>query len=365
MTTTAILDTPRTSGWNRQEKAKLTGMLGVIAALHISGIVLYLAGQGQIAGASGLAGAGALAYVLGMRHAFDADHIAVIDDTTRAMIYRGRRPVGVGFFFAMGHSSVVVILALLIWWGAGAIQESTLAELTDAGGTVAAVVALTFLVVVALLNSSVLRGLWTLWRGANRGTTDMSCIDQELAARGLVARLLGSRGRSLITTSWHLYPVGLLMGLGLETASEVTLLAMTASATSGGETSIFAILSLPLLFAAGMSTFDTADSLIMTRLYSWSHRDPVRTLFFNLATTIMTVAVAVFVAAVYASGLAVQALGWTWLDPLASLAEHFEILGYIIAGIFVATWLTAAIVWRVRQSGNDLSLVDPPVRDPT
>jgi nickel/cobalt transporter (NiCoT) family protein len=287
-----------------------------------------------------------------MRHAFDADHIAVIDDTTRAMIYRGRRPVGVGFFFAMGHSSVVVIMALLIWWGAAAIDEGTLARFTDAGGTIAAVVALVFLVVVAVLNGSVLRGLWSLWSEAKNGTSDMSRIDQELSGRGMVSRLLGSRGRSLITSSWHLYPVGLLMGLGLETASEVTLLAMTASASTGGDVSLLAILSLPLLFAAGMSTFDTADSLIMTRLYSWSHRDPVRTLFFNLATTIMTVAIAVLVAAVYASGLASQALGWTWLDPLASLAEHFEILGYVIAGIFVVTWVTAAIVWRTSRPDN-------------
>lgn len=358
--TTATLETSRASGWNRQEKAKLVGILGVIAALHVGGIVLYLAGEGQIAGASGLAGAGVLAYVLGMRHAFDADHIAVIDDTTRAMIYRGRRPVGVGFFFAMGHSSVVVILALLIWWGAGAIQESTMATFADAGGTVAAIVALLFLVVVATLNSSVLRNLWALWRGTKTGTINMHTIDKELSARGLVSRLLGSQGRSLITTSWHLYPVGLLMGLGLETASEVTLLALTASATSGGETSIFAILSLPLLFAAGMSTFDTADSLIMTRLYSWSHRDPLRTLFFNLATTTMTVAIAVLVAVVYASGLTAQALSWSWLEPMASLAEHFEIIGYIIAGVFIATWLTAAVIWRVQRPGYQAPLADSP-----
>lgn len=351
MTASATLRTPSTSAWNRQERAKLAGILGVIAALHILGIVLYLIGQGEIAGAGGLAGAGVLAYVLGMRHAFDADHIAVIDDTTRAMIYRGRRPVGVGFFFAMGHSSVVVILALLIWWGAGSIDDGALAEFRDTGGTVAAVVALAFLILVALLNGSVLRGLWRLWAGTKTGTPDLSLLDKELAARGLIARLLGSRARSLITSSWHLYPVGLLMGLGLETASEVTLLAMTASATTGGDVSLMAVLSLPLLFAAGMSTFDTADSLIMTRLYSWSHRDPVRTLFFNLATTMMTIAVAVMVAGVYASGLASQFLGWEWLDPIAALAEQFEVLGFGIAGIFIATWVTAAFVWHFRGRG--------------
>ncbi|MFF1255170.1 HoxN/HupN/NixA family nickel/cobalt transporter [Pseudarthrobacter sp. NPDC058329] len=352
MTATATLQAPRISAWNRQEKAKLAGIFGVVAALHIGGIVLYLAAQGELAGAGGLAGAGVLAYVLGMRHAFDADHIAVIDDTTRAMIYRGRRPVGAGFFFAMGHSSVVVILALLIWWGAGSIDEGTLAKLSDTGGTVAAAVTLFVLVLVALLNGAVLRGLWRLWRGTKTGAPDMSLIDKELAARGLIARFLGTRARSLITSSWHLYPVGLLMGLGLETASEVTLLAMTASATTGGDVSLLAILSLPLLFAAGMSTFDTADSLIMTRLYTWSHRDPLRTLFFNLTTTMMTVAVAVLVAAVYASGFASNVLGWTWLDALAELAEQFELLGFGIAGVFIITWITAAILWQFQGHGT-------------
>lgn len=341
----------QTMAWSRGEKRRIAAILGVIVALHLGGVVLYLAGQGELAGAGGLAGAGALAYVLGMRHAFDADHIAVIDDTTRAMMYRGRRPVGVGFFFAMGHSSVVVILALLIWWGAGAIDEGTLARFTDAGGTVAAAVAFFFLVLVAVLNGSVLRGLRALWRESKQGIHDGKRIDQQLASRGLVSRLLGSRGRSMITSSWHLYPVGLLMGLGLETASEVALLAMTASATDAGSVSLLAVLSLPLLFAAGMSTFDTADSLIMSRLYSWSHRDPVRTLFFNIATTTMTVVIALVVATVYASGLASQLLGWAWLEPVAALAEQFELMGYVIAGIFVLTWLVAALMWR-RQSAS-------------
>jgi high-affinity nickel-transport protein len=221
-----------------------------------------------------------------------------------------------------------------------------LATITETGGTAAVAVALFFLLFVAMLNCSVLKGLWTLWREAKEGRHDAVRMEQKLASRGLVSRLLGSRGRSMITSSWHLYPVGLLMGLGLETASEIALLSMTASATSNGSVSLLGVLSLPILFAAGMSTFDTADSLIMTRLYSWTHRDPVRTLFFNIATTAMTVLIAFLVSAIYASGLAMQFLAWTWLEPLASLSEHFELMGYVIAGVFVVIWLTAFLIWR-------------------
>lgn len=354
MTTIAPVEVAAPAGWTRWEKRRLAAILGVIAMLHVGGVAFYLAGEGELVGAGGLAGAGVLAYVLGMRHAFDADHIAVIDDTTRAMIYRGRRPLGVGFFFAMGHSSVVVLLALLIFWGAGVVGDTSFADFTEAGGTLAAGVALFFLLLVAVLNSSVLRGLVTLWRETRSGHVDLSRVDQELASRGFIARLLGSKARSLISSSWHLYPVGLLMGLGLETASEVALLAVTANAAASGGVSLPAILSLPLLFAAGMSTFDTADSLIMTRLYSWSHRDPVRTLFFNIATTTMTVAIAVFVASVYASGLAETYFGWAWVAPLAAVGEHFELIGYVVAGVFVLTWASAAAIWHYQWRRNSM-----------
>jgi high-affinity nickel-transport protein len=146
-----------------------------------------------------------------------------------------------------------------------------------------------------------------------------------------------------------MYPIGLLMGLGLETASEVTLLALAASTAAGGQLPVAAVLSLPLLFAAGMSTFDTADSLVMTRLYSWSYRNPVRTLFFNMATTAMTVVIAGFIASVYIADVLVSYAGWTFLAPYAVLAENFELFGYFIAGLFALTWLTALAVWKLRR----------------
>ncbi|HET7399636.1 MAG TPA: HoxN/HupN/NixA family nickel/cobalt transporter [Intrasporangium sp.] len=332
--------------WTPAERVRLTAILGVVTALHVAGVSLYLAYQGDIAGAGGVAGAGALAYVLGMRHAFDADHIAAIDDTTRVMLLRGRRPVGVGFFFAMGHSTVVVVLALVVAAAAGSLSQAGVDSLRSIGGAVAVVVAMLFLLVVASLNARVLGTLVRLWRRLRSGVDAADEVEHALLSRGVLNRLLGGRIRGLIQHSWHMYPVGLLMGLGLETASEVTLLALSASSAAGGRLPLTAVLSLPLLFAAGMSMFDTADSLVMTRIYSWSYREPARTLLFNIATTAMTVLIAGFVAVVYLAGALVDYGGVEALAPLAAVGDDFELLGYGIAGAFVLTWLAAFGVWR-------------------
>jgi nickel/cobalt transporter (NiCoT) family protein len=173
-------------------------------------------------------------------------------------------------------------------------------------------------------------------------------VEEALLSRGFINRIAGGRFRSMIKHSWHMYPVGLLMGLGLETASEVTLLALSASSAAGGGLSVLGVLSLPLLFAAGMSTFDTADSLIMTRLYSWSYRDPARTLFFNIATTAMTVFIAFFIASVYLAEVLAKDAGATFLSGYASLSENFEFFGYGIAAIFAVTWVAALMFWKRR-----------------
>jgi nickel/cobalt transporter (NiCoT) family protein len=337
--------------WTRAERWRLSGILGVIASLHVAGVALYLLHRGDAAAAGGLAGSGALAYVLGMRHAFDADHIAAIDDTTRVMLLRGRRPIGVGFFFAMGHSTVVVVLALVVAAAAGRITETQVDSLRSTGGTIAVIVAMVFLLVVAALNGSVLGNLLRLWRRLRNGEDTAVDVEHALLSRGFLNRIAGSRIRGLIKHSWHMYPVGLLMGLGLETASEVTLLALSASSAAGGTLTVFAVLSLPLLFAAGMSTFDTADSLIMTRLYSWSYRKPVRTLFFNIVTTAMTVFVAGFIASVYLADVLVEHAGVQALAGYAGISDNFELLGFGIAGIFAVTWLGALLYWRTRERG--------------
>ncbi len=343
------LTTPAVSGgaWTRAERGRLTAILGVVAALHVAGWSLYLYYTRNLAAASSFAGAGTLAYVLGVRHAFDADHIAAIDDTTRLMLQRGRRPVGVGFFFAMGHSSVVLALAFLVAAAATAAAGAGIEGFREVGGAIATVTAMSFLLLVATLNALVLRAILRLWRRMTRGDLDERELELQLANRGLLNRMLGGRARSLIRSSWHMFPVGLLFGLGLETASEVTLLALSASTATAGALPLLATLTLPLLFAAGMSGLDTCDSLIMTRAYSWAYRNPARKLYYNIATTAMTVLIAAFVGSVYLAGVLADYAGLGLLAPYAAFSEHFELLGYVIVGVFALTWGAAAVVWRL------------------
>ncbi|EEP70069.1 high-affinity Ni(2+)-transporter [Micromonospora sp. ATCC 39149] len=349
MSSTAANAAPPAGRWSRAERVRLGGIVLAVAMLHIAGWSLYLYWNGQPAAAGGLAGAGTLAYALGVRHAFDADHIAAIDDTTRLMLLRGRRPVGVGFFFALGHSAVVLLLALIVGLASTSLAGPGLAQAREVGATVAIVTATLFLTLVAALNAVVLGGLARLWRRLRHGGLDERELDLHLLNRGLVQRVLGSRARSLVRSSWHMAPVGFLFGLGLETASEVTLLALSASAAAAGGLPVLALLTLPLLFAAGMSAMDTADSLLMSRAYSWAYRHPARRLYYNLATTGMTVLVGALVASVYLAGLLVDHLGVSVLAGYAALAEHFEQLGYAVVALFVLAWVAAAALWKLRR----------------
>ena len=334
------------AGWTRAERAQLSAIAAVIVGLHVAGWSLFLLSRSGPLGAGAFAGAGVLAYSLGLRHAFDADHIAAIDDTTRLMVQRGRRPVGVGFWFAMGHSSVVVVLALVVALAAGAATRGGLTHLREVGGVVAVLVAMGFLALVAVLNALVLRGIIRAWRDLRRGELDEQELELLLLNRGLVNRVLGGRARNLIRSSWHMYPLGILFGLGLETATEVTLLTLSASAAQTGDVSVFATLSLPLLFAAGMSMFDTTDGVLMSRAYTWSNRNPARKLYYNIVTTWATVAVAGVISSVYLAGILVEYAGVSFLGPYAALADRFELLGYVIVGFFLALWGGAWAVWR-------------------
>jgi len=244
---------------------------------------------------------------------------------------------------------VVLALAFVVALAAGA-AGSGIDTFRHVGGLVSQIVAMVFLLLVAVLNLMVLTGIVGLWRRMASGRLDQGELDLHLLNRGLMNRILGRRARGLIRSSWHMYPVGILFGLGLETASEITLLALSASAAAHGSgLPLLAVLSLPLLFAAGMSAFDTADSMLMTRLYSWAYRSPARRLYYNIATTGMTVAVAAFIASVYVAGLVADANGaGTLVTAYASLADHFELLGYIVVAIFAASWLCAAAIWRFR-----------------
>ncbi len=335
--------------WTGAERARLSGMAAVIAALHVIGWSLYLYYSRHMAAAGPFAGAGTLAYALGVRHAFDADHIAAIDDTTRLMVRRGRRPLAVGFFFSLGHSSVVLALSLVIAITAGAAAGGAGVRAVRAyGGLAAAGAGMAFLLLVAVLNTSVLAGLLRTWRALARGDLDPARLERLPATQGLMSRLLGGRVRGVIRSSWHMFGVGVLFGLGLETASEIALLSLSAASAASGRLPVLASLALPLLFAAGMSAFDTGDGLLMTRAYSWAYASPARRLFYNAVTTGMTVIIAVFVATVYLAGLLRRVAGPGGpVGRYASLGGHFELIGYAIVALFLAAWAAAAVGWRL------------------
>lgn len=338
--------TELTRAWSPSDRWRISGVLATIALLHVGGVVLYLSYIHRPGSASAFAGAGVLAYTLGVRHAFDADHIAAIDDTTRLMVYQGRRPVGVGFFFAMGHSSVVIAMSMIIAAASGAADGTGLTHLRHLGSIVSTLVAAGFLSLVAVLNALVLRAMVGLWRRARAGWIDEDELTAALLNRGLVNRILGPRAQLLIKSSWHMYPLGILFGLGLETASEVALLTLSATTARAGAVPLAATLSLPLLFAAGMSAFDTCDGLLMSRAYAWSQDSPTRRLFYNLVTTSLTVVVAGFVASVCLAGVLTELFAVAVLRPYAAIGQHFQALGFGVVGIFLVGWLGAAIVWR-------------------
>jgi nickel/cobalt transporter (NiCoT) family protein len=334
--------------WTRAERMRLTGILGAVAVLHVLGWSMYFYYTRHLVAATSFAGAGTLAYALGVRHAFDADHIAAIDDTTRLMLSRGRRPLGVGFFFAMGHSSVVLALSFVVVTAADATTSPGVAAFRAYGSIAAAAAGTIFLLLVATLNAMVMAGLVRLWRQLGRGQLGERELELALVNRGLMNRILGRRARGLIRSSWHMFPVGVLFGLGLETASEITLLGLSASTAASGRIPAVAVLTLPLLFAAGMSAFDTGDSLLMARAYSWAFAHPARRLYYNATTTAMTVVVAVLVGTVYLSGLLAHQLHVGGpVAAYASVGDHFELLGYFIVAMFVLTWVGAAVTWRL------------------
>ena len=249
-------------------------------------------------------GTGVLAYTLGMRHAFDADHIAAIDNTTRKLVGEGKRPLSTGFFFSLGHSSVVLLLAVGLSFGIRALniqvsqQSSGLHSATNIIGTS---ISGTFLYLIALVNLFVLVSITRLYRQMRSGRYDPVELERQLDKRGVMNRLLGGYARH-IDTSWKLYPVGFLFGLGFDTATEVALLVLAGSAVVGG-LPLYAILSLPILFAAGMCTFDTLDGCFMNFAYDWAFANPVRKVFYNLTITGLSVAVAFFVGSVEILGL--------------------------------------------------------------
>ena len=333
----------RTKGrwsFSRSEWTRLSGMGATILALHVLGwglVILYAGRYPE------LAGLGAIAYSLGLRHAFDADHIAAIDNTTRKFLAEGKKQFGTGFFFSLGHSSVVLIGSLLLALGAKAVS-SRFPEMHRVGGVIGLLVSGGFLYLIGILNLVVLVGIVRIYRQMKAGRFDAETLDQTLNERGFMNRFLGRLFR-LIRSSWQMYPLGFLFGLGFDTTTEITFLAITATAAS--QLPFAALISLPVLFAAGMCLMDTADGVFMTQAYGWAFSNPLRKVYYNISVTGLSVAVALLVGTVEF----VQVIGNQFHlgGPLISFAGalDFQTLGYIIVGMFVVTWVVSVTYWKL------------------
>jgi high-affinity nickel-transport protein len=330
-----------TRTFERSELLRLSGFAAAVALLHLAGWGLFVVSSG---GHPALAGLGVLAYTFGLRHAFDADHIAAIDNVTRRLLARGQRPLGVGFFFSLGHSTIVFALAAALAVAAGSVTSS-LPALQSYGGTIGAGVSGTFLWIIGVLNLLVLLDIVRIYRGRGRGAAGDARLDSRLDDRGLVTRLLPERCFRMIGRSWHMYPLGALFGLGLDTATEVGLLALAAGVASDSAP-FLGVLSLPILFAAGMCLMDTADGVFMSRAYAWAFSKPARKLRYSIAVTSLSVAVALAIGTVELLEVAAPrlGLGFGWLE-----AFDFEHLGYAIAALFALTWASSAAIWRRRS----------------
>lgn len=323
------------------EWRQLAGYYGFIGLLHVAGWGLFLYYSTRY---PSLVGLGLAAYLFGLRHAFDADHIAAVDDTVRYLLQKKQSPLGVGFFFSLGHASVVFVLALLVIFVGAAISHQ-LPALQQYGSIIGAAVSGIFLWLIGILNLILLLDMLRLWKQARRGTHSHTHVEQLLARRGLINRLFGGRLQTLISRSWQMYPVGVLFGLGFDTASEIGLLAMTAGAATGA-LPIGGALSLPVLFAAGMTAMDTTDGVLMTKAYNWAFVNPLRKIFYNITTTSLSITVALVIGSVELLQVLASTLHWHGRvgDFLAGL--DFGALGYLIVGLLLLAWGISVAVWK-------------------
>lgn len=299
-----------------------------------------------------LLGTALLAYSFGARHAVDADHIAAIDNVTRKLMHQGRRPVAVGCYFSLGHSTVVVLGSVAIAAAAGAL-ETRFAAFKEAGAIVGTGVSALFLFAIALANVFVLRATYRVFvrvkRGAQHAEAD---IDGLLAQRGLLGRLFRPL-LGLIGASWHMYPLGILFGLGFDTATEIGVLGIAAAEGSKG-LPIWSILVFPALFTAGMSLVDTADGILMLGAYGWASMKPLRRLYYNLTITLVSVLAAVAIGGVEALGLVADrfSLDGPFWHAVAALNGHFGALGGAVIAFFAASWLSSFIIYRLKRYGE-------------
>jgi high-affinity nickel-transport protein len=294
-----------------------------------------------------LVGTAFLAYAFGLRHAVDADHIAAIDNVTRKLMQDGKRPVATGLFFSLGHSTVVVLASVAIALTTSAL-EGRFDEFKLVGGVIGTLISAIFLFLVAAANFVILRSVYRTFQEVRRGGTFVEeDLNRLLAQRGFLGRLFRPMFR-LVSRSWHMYPLGLLFGLGFDTATEIGVLGISAAEASKG-LPIWSIMVFPVLFTAGMSLIDTTDGVLMLGAYGWAFTKPIRKLYYNLTITFVSVLVAVLIGGIEALGLLADQLnleGTFWIY-IGTLNDHFGSLGYLIIAIFVASWLVSIAFYRL------------------
>ena len=340
------------ANWSRRDWTQVTGLLAAVAVLHAAGfgtLVLAVApAHYQIGSQVFSVGLGITAYIFGLRHAFDADHIAAIDNVTRKLAADGSRPKSVGFWFALGHSAMVVVLALLVVAAArtaGVLLDdsSPARHVLGIAGTLASG---GFLYLIAIVNLVALVGIWRVFTRMRSGRLDERELEQHLDNRGVVARALRPVMRR-INRPGQMFAVGMLFGLGFDTATEVALLALAGTGAAAG-VPWYAVLTLPLLFAAGMSLMDSIDGLFMAAAYDWAFANPIRKIVYNLAITALSVAVAWVIGTVELVSVLHDDLGWS--NPVTEWVSSLSLnnVGFVVVILFALTWLAALAVWRMR-----------------
>jgi nickel/cobalt transporter (NiCoT) family protein len=328
-----------------QTRGKVIGMYVVLA---IANIAAWLWALIEFGDNTLLFGTAFLAYSFGLRHAFDADHIAAIDNITRKLMQEGRRPIAVGFFFSLGHSTIVVALVLAIALTTTALQER-FAVIKDVGGTIGTSVSALFLFLIAAANVVILIQVCRTLRAAKRsGQPTRDDVNKILAKGGLLSRLLRP-AFSLIGRSWHAYPLGFLFGLGFDTATEIGLLGISAMQVAQG-VSIWSILVFPALFTAGMSLMDTTDSVMMVGTYGWAFARPIRKLYYNATITFASVVAALLIGGIEALGLIGDKLGFEgrFWKFIATIGSNLGMVGYSIVAFFVISWMVSYLFYRTR-----------------
>jgi high-affinity nickel-transport protein len=296
-----------------------------------------------------LLGTALVAYTFGLRHAVDADHIAAIDNVTRKLLQERRSPLGAGLFFSLGHSTVVIVMTIAVALAAASLTTH-FAEMKALGGIIGTSVSAFFLLLLAFANLLIFVSVYRTFRAVQRGEPiEQQDLDLLLASRGFLARIFRPLFR-LVSRSWHLYLIGLLFGLGFDTATEVALFGISASQATGGM-SFWSVMVLPILFTAGMSLVDTTDGIMMMGAYKWAFVRPIRKLYYNMTITFVSALVAVVIGGIEALALIANKLSLTgpFWDVANLAAEHFGLLGYLVIGLFLASWIVSALVYRVKR----------------